>query len=110
MSNYSDAQMPIDKTGSSIQVLGVDESTVLNLTAGAVSSFGALPGVEDSIIELTVTEIVRIAFGLTGVTASATSRLLNPGTYVYRRLARQTHVAVIEVAAAGGSISVVALL
>lgn len=106
-----DADLPYDQHQDPIQVLGVDESTVASVAipVGSSSAATALPGSPGAIVELTVTEAAYIAFGGAGVSATTASRLLNPGTYVYRRLDGQTHYAVRALSTAGSSTAVAML-
>lgn len=103
-----DAVLPYDQNQDPIQVLGVDEASVVSVAIplGSSSAATALPGAVGAVVELTLTETAYIAFGGSGVSATTSSRLLNPGTYVYRRLDGQTHYAVRALTTAGSSTAV----
>ena len=109
MPRNTTAQLPIDKDSIPIQALSPVESTVAQLTIGATTSSIALPA-NAEIVEVTAQDVCRMAFGLSGVEASAASRLVLAGTSVYKVPAEATHIACIRVGSSSGAISITKLV
>ena len=98
--------LPRAASGTAVQVLGVDDDgTVISAILGTETS-SALPSGAD-IVEVNLTSDAYIAFGDSGVTASASSRVLPAGSYYYRLLEGQTHVSYLDgPSGAGGTITI----
>jgi hypothetical protein len=102
-----------DRDGAPIQTLIPDDTTVASLTSGADSTSAALPadpsGNVAIIVEVTASNFCYIAFGADEVEASTASRLMSPGSRVYRVPPGATTVAVLELGGNAAAVSITRL-
>jgi hypothetical protein len=100
---YVNAAQPIDRNGQPLPILRASGNRV-NLTSGAASTNSALPTGSAQVVYIRSTTDIFYNFGTSaGVTASAaaTSVLFPAGESVVVVPTGSTHIAVIQVTAAG---------
>jgi hypothetical protein len=102
-----------DKHDRDIQALAPLEATVANVTIGGASASVALPA-GARVVEVAASSACRMAFGNSGVTATATSRLFPAGVSVYKvpedaSGVAATHLAVIQYSGSTGDVTVTRL-
>jgi len=103
---YMNADLPKDVDGHSIQTLAPVESTVAQVVIAGGNQRVALP-TGANIIEIACNDVCRIKLGDSTVDAtSGTSRIFPPGAAVYRVPSGATHLAVTQVGASSGFVTV----
>ena len=84
-----------DVRGNVIQALGVDEDTHVQVQATAAAEVGELEPTAQ-VVELVASIACHMKFGDENVSADTSSRLVLPGSYIYKLIPGQTHLAVIR--------------
>ena len=98
--------LPKDRDSKSIQVLSVQEDTVVQVTIAAGNNRVALPA-ESEIVEVAASDTCRVVFGSASVDATAGTRRVFPaGCAVYKVPPGATHVAVTQVGTSSGFVTV----
>lgn len=101
VSSQLENERMITKTGPAIQV----SATGLSITTGAASAGGALPvgasGLVTRYVRVSASVAACVRVGNGAQTAVATDMLVQPGDAVLLNCIRCTHIAAIQLAAAG---------
>lgn len=98
--------LPKDRDSIPVQVLSVEEGTVVQLSIGAGNQRIALPAFSE-IVEIAATDTCKVAFGDGSVDATAGTRRVFPsGSAVYKVPPNATHVAVTQVGTSTGVVTV----
>lgn len=98
--------LPKDRDSIPIQVLSVEEGTVVQLVIGAGNQRIALP-TQSEVVEVAASDTCRVAFGDSSVDATAGTRRLFPsGSAVYKVPPGATHIAVTQVGTSSGFVTV----
>lgn len=99
-------RLPRDQDSHPIQVLSVEESTVVLLDITPVSLRAALPASSD-VVEIAASDACYIKFGDSSVVAAAsTSRVFPLGAAAYKVPIGATHLAVIQLGGSAGTLSI----
>jgi hypothetical protein len=102
----SHPRLPKDRDGDAIQVLSVEESTVLQLDITGANDREALPA-NAEVVEIAASNTCRIVFGDSSVDATVGVRRIFPiGVAVYRVPLGATHIACVQVDGSTGFVTV----
>ena len=90
----------------SIQVLSVQEDTVVQATIAAGNNRVALPA-DSEIVEVSASDTCRISFGTSTIDVTAgTHRVFPAGCAVYKIPPDATHIAVTQVGTSSGFVTI----
>jgi hypothetical protein len=97
--------LPRDRDGIPMQVLSVQEDTVIQLSIAAGNQRTTLPP-DAEVVEVAATDVCRLKFGNASVDATASARVFPGGTQIYKLPPGATHVAITQVGTSSGFVTV----